>query len=252
MTRPLPPLELIDASISYNGRPVLSGLNHVFPARTVTCVVGPSGEGKSTLLRTLCRLNDRIEGFRVQGQVRVKGVEIYSGEDDVHGLRRRVGMVFQNPCVFPISILENAVFGYRHHFPGGKKEWNLAAERVLREVGLWEEVKDRLHKPAPTLSQGQRQRLAMARTLAVDPEILLMDEPTSALDPQSSAGIEDLIGSLKTRHAIVVVTHNLGQARRIADEVIFLNQGTVWESGGNPDFFLSPQKEETLRYLATR
>ncbi|KMP12532.1 hypothetical protein UR09_00230 [Candidatus Nitromaritima sp. SCGC AAA799-A02] len=252
MTGPHIVMEMEDAAIFYNGKPILDRVSCAFRANAVTGLVGPSGSGKTTLLRTLSRLNDRIDGFRVEGRVHVVGQEIYGNGVDVYHLRRQVGMIFQKPVVFPKSIYENTVFGLKHLAPQRKREFPGVAERVLKEVLLWEEVKDRLHKPAPTLSQGQQQRLAIARTLAVDPEILLLDEPTSSLDPRSSAAIEDLIVSLKARHTLVLVTHNLAQARRVCDDLVFLRDGTVWEQGSCREIFANPEKKETRDYLTRR
>ena len=243
-------IEWKNASISFNGKPILSELTGVVGTHRVTGILGPSGSGKTTLLRTLSRLNDRTDGFRVQGEVRVRGMDIYGEKDlDVYRLRRTVGMVFQTPCVFPVSVRENVLFGMRRLFPKRKKEFQSLVEETLRRVFLWEEVKDRLHKPALTLSQGQQQRLAIARTLAIDPEVLLMDEPTASLDPHSNAAIENLIASLKKRHTVLLVTHNIPQAKRVCDEVIFLHRGRLHECGKNPDFFEHPQNSETRNYL---
>ena len=252
MNRISPPLmiECRNASVFYNGKPVLEDISLAIPEKTVVGIIGPSGTGKSTFLRTLCRMNDRIPGFRVQGQVRVNGNEIYAKGVDVYQLRRRVGMVFQTPCVFPVSIFENAVFGVKRLSPQLKKELPALAEQTLMEAGLWEEVKDRLGKPAAILSLGQQQRLAIARTLAIKPEILLMDEPTSSLDPKSAHAIEALIQSLKTRHTIAVVTHNLSQARRVSDQVVFIHRGRICESGTTEAVFSHPVKPETQAYLA--
>ena len=249
-TRPF--MEIQEVSISFNGKPVLENITAGFQRNVVTGVIGPSGSGKSTLLRTLSRMNDRVQGFSVRGKVMVDGEEIYGNGIDVHRLRQKMGMVFQNPCVFPKSIFENVVFGVKHLFPGRKKEFPELVERTLREVILWEEVKDRLHKPAPTLSQGQKQRLAMARTLALDPEVLLMDEPTSALDPRSMQAIEELIGSMKGKRTVVLVTHNMDQARRISQDLIFLCEGRICESGTCSELFANPIHEETRDYLHSR
>ncbi|MDA0691424.1 MAG: phosphate ABC transporter ATP-binding protein [Nitrospinae bacterium] len=249
MNKLSPAIEIQKASISYNGKPVLADLDMVVPEKTAVGVIGPSGSGKSTLLRTLCRMNDRIFGFHVQGRIRVGGGDIYEKGVDVYQLRRNVGMVFQAPCVFPKSIFENAVFALKRLSPHLKKEFPQIAEQTLRDVFLWEEVKDRLHKPASTLSLGQQQRLVIARSLTIQPEILLMDEPTSSLDPKSSAAIEALIVSLKSRHTIVLVTHNLSQAQRITDDLIFLHQGRIRESGSTAEMFENPSCPETRDYL---
>lgn len=243
------PMQLRDASVFYNGNPVLDTLNHAFQANAVTGIIGPSGSGKSTLLRTLSRMNDRIRGFRVEGEIKVAGEDVYANGVDVHRLRRKMGLIFQKPCVFPKSIYENVIFGLKYLAAGEKQKFPEIAERVLREVRLWEEVKDRLHKPAPTLSQGQQQRLAIARTLAVEPGILLMDEPTSALDPRSAQAIEELILSLKDRHAILLVTHNLRQAETVADDLIFLNRGKIIEAGKARELIENPQREDTREFM---
>jgi len=219
MTSPKPAIVLHQVSLMYSGQPVIRNLNASFPRRAITALLGPSGSGKSTLLRALCRMNDRISGFQLQGEIRVLDQNIYKKNVDVYQLRRQVGLVFQKPCVFPRSILENVIFGLKHHAPHRKKEFKDLAEQALVRSFLWDEVKDRLQAPAPTLSQGQQQRLAIARTLAIDPEILLLDEPTASLDPKSTEAIEHLIQSLKTRHTLVWVTHNHEQARRVADGV---------------------------------
>lgn len=245
-------IEMQGASISYNGKPVLENLDLLISEKKVTGIIGPSGSGKSTLLRTLCRMNDRVVGFHVQGRIQVGGHDIYEKGLDVYQLRRKVGMVFQSPCVFPKSIFENVIFALKRLRPHLKKDFASIAEQTFREVFLWEEVKDRLHKPASILSLGQQQRLAIARSLVIQPEILLMDEPTSSLDPKSSAAIEELIASLKARHTIALVTHNLSQAKRVADELIFLHQGKIWESGSTAQMFENSSRPETRDYLASR
>lgn len=244
-----PVIELRDVHISFHGKPVLEDVNFAFRPRAVTAVIGSSGSGKTTLLRSVSRMNDDVDGFRIRGTALALGHEIYGNGLDVCRLRRNVGMVFQKPCVFPKSIFENVIFGLKHHRPGQKKEFPVLAERALREAFLWDEVKDRLHKPAAALSQGQQQRLSIARSLAVEPEILLMDEPTSALDPKSSQAIEELIRSLTARHSIVLVTHNLGQARRVSGETVFVCDGRFREFGPTEEFFANPREEETVAYL---
>ncbi len=174
-------------------------------------------------------MNDRIPGFYLEGEVSVAGQNICAQDTDVYALRRQVGLIFQKPCVFPKSIYENVIFGLRHHHPEKKKEFSTLSELALRKAFLWEEVKNRLHEPAPTLSQGQQQRLAIARTLAVDPKVLLMDEPTSSLDPRSTRALEQLIVSLKTEHTVILVTHNLEQAERICDTLYCVEDGRVYE-----------------------
>lgn len=222
-----PVLSLDAVTLRYGAQPILSEASCAFPRNSICVILGPSGSGKSTLLRTFCRMNDRIPGFRVDGRVRVMGRDIYNEAVDVYALRRRVGLIFQKPCVFPDTIYRNVVFGLRHHHPDRKAEFADRAEQALKKAFLWDEVKDRLDHPAPTLSQGQQQRLAIARTLAVDPEVLLMDEPTSALDPKSSGAIEDLILSLKARHTVLLVTHQDPQARRVADCLLHVESGAL-------------------------
>jgi phosphate transport system ATP-binding protein len=248
----LPVIEMQTASISYNGKPVLKDLDLSISEKSVTGIIGPSGSGKSTLLRTFCRMNDRILGFHVEGRIQIGGNDIYAKGIDAYHLRRKVGMVFQSPCMFPKSIYENVVFALKRLSPNLKNDFADLAEQTLREVFLWEEVKDRLHKPASILSLGQQQRLVIARSLVTQPEILLMDEPTSSLDPKSSAAIEELIAELKTRHTIALVTHNLSQAKRVADDLIFLRQGRIWESGPAARMFESPSRPETRDYLIRR
>ncbi|VAX33116.1 Phosphate transport ATP-binding protein PstB (TC 3.A.1.7.1) [hydrothermal vent metagenome] len=249
---PMTVIEMQGASISYNGKPVLRDLDLSISGKSVTGIIGPSGTGKSTLLRTFCRLNDRFLGFHVEGRIQVDGIDIYAKDIDVYHLRQKVGMVFQSPCVFPKSIYENVIFALKHLSPHLKNDFADIAERTLKEVFLWEEVKDRLHKPASILSLGQQQRLAIARSLIIQPEILLMDEPTSSLDPSSSSALEELIAQLKTRHTIVLVTHNLAQAKRVADEVVFLYQGRIWEAGRAAQMFENPCRPETRAYLSRR
>jgi phosphate transport system ATP-binding protein len=216
-----PAIQIKNLTVAYGSVKVIDDFSCEVKENSVTAIIGPSGCGKSTLLRSLCRMNDRIEDFHLAGQVLVKGENIYHPDVDVYELRRRVGMIFQKPCVFPKSIFENVLFGIKHRID--KKDHETLVERVLTEANLWEEVKDRLKSLATTLSMGQQQRLAMARTLAVGPEILLMDEPTSSLDPESAAAIESLIESLKTHHTILLVTHQHEQAEKVSDNLIFCN-----------------------------
>ncbi len=218
---------LNNVRLRYSGNTVIETASCTIRKNAITAVLGPSGSGKSTLLRTLCRMNDRIPGFRVEGTVRVLGRDIHGPGINVYELRKRVGLVFQKPCVFPQSIYENVIFGLKFHASRNGVEVAERAERALRDSFLWDEVKDRLHQAAHTLSQGQQQRLALARTLAVDPEILLMDEPTSALDSKSSMAIEELILSLKDRQTIVLVTHHVEQAERVAEDIICVDAKTV-------------------------
>lgn len=218
-----PVIQIKNLSVAYGSKKVIDDFSCDVKENSVTTIVGPSGCGKSTLLRCLCRMNDRFEDFHLTGQIWISGENIYHPDVDVYELRRRVGMVFQKPCVFPKSIYENALFGAKYLNRIEKKDYQAMAERVLMEVNLWDEVKDRLDNLATTLSMGQQQRLAMARTLAVEPDILLMDEPTSSLDPESTEAIESLIQSLKSNHTLLLVTHLPEQAEKVSDKMIFCN-----------------------------
>ena len=216
-----PAIQIKNLTVTYGSMKVINDFSCEVKENSVTAIIGPSGCGKSTLLRSLCRMNDRIAEFHLAGQVLMKGKNIYHSDVDVYELRRRVGMIFQKPCVFPKSIFENVLFGVKHRID--KKDYEPLVERVLTEVNLWKEVKDRLKNLAKTLSVGQQQRLAIARTLAVGPEVLLLDEPPSSLDPESAAAIESLIESLKTHHTILLVTHLHEQAEKVSDNLIFCN-----------------------------
>ena len=216
-----PAIQIKNLTVTYGSMKVIDDFSCEVKENSVTAIIGPSGCGKSTLLRSLCRMNDRIAEFLLAGQVLMKGENIYHPDVDVYELRRRVGMIFQKPCVFPKSIFENVLFGVKHRID--KKYYESLVERVLTEVNLWKEVKDRLKNLATTLSVGQQQRLAIARTLAVGPEVLLLDEPTSSLDPESAAAIESLIESLKTHHTILLVTHLHEQAEKVSDNLIYCN-----------------------------
>jgi phosphate transport system ATP-binding protein len=230
MSHNSPAIELKNFSAYFSGKQTLDDINYEFDCNKITAIIGPSGSGKSTLLKTLCRLNDRVDGFSVQGEALVNGKNIYSAGIDLYKLRKQVGLIFQKPCMFPKSIFENVLFGVeRSRLSHGNSED--ICKKALQEACLWDEVKDRLKQKAPTLSQGQQQRLAIARTLAVEPEILLMDEPTSSLDPKTSRGIEDLILSLKKKHTIILVTHNMDQAKRVADDMICICDGKLYDTG---------------------
>ncbi|MBT5469270.1 MAG: phosphate ABC transporter ATP-binding protein [Nitrospina sp.] len=218
-----PAIQIKNLNVTYGSIKVIDDFSCEVKENSVTAIIGPSGCGKSTLLRCLCRMNDHIENFHLTGKVLVKGEDIYHPDVDVYKLRKRVGLIYQKPCVFPKSIFQNVLFGVKHMKEIDKKDYSAIAERVLKEVNLWEEVKDRLNNLATTLSMGQQQRLAMARTLAVEPEILLMDEPTSSLDPESTAIIESLIQKLKTHRTLLLVTHQPKQAEKVSDNLIFCN-----------------------------
>ncbi len=221
----------------------------------VTGLIGPSGCGKSTLLRCFNRINERIPGVRTEGLVEILGEDIYHPDVDLVELRQRVGMVFQRPNPLPISIRENILFGLRVHHPRGQlraDELDNTVEEALKEVGLWDDVKDRLKRRATALSLEQQQKLCIARLLPLKPEVLLMDEPCSALDPAATKRIEELIRELRGRYTIVIVTHNMAQARRISDECIFMLLGKLIEHRRTEDLFLSPKDQRTADYVEGR
>ena len=220
--------------------------------REITALIGPSGCGKSTFLKTLDRMNDLIPGVKVEGQVLYKGQDIYAPGVDVSQLRREVGMVFQKPNPFPMSIYDNVAYGPRTHGIRNKAKLDEIVENSLRSAAIWDEVKDRLKKSALGLSGGQQQRLCIARALAVEPEVLLMDEPTSALDPISTSKIEDLAAELKNQYTVVMVTHNMQQAARISDNTAFFLLGELVEVGPTAQIFSAPQDKRTEDYISGR
>lgn len=219
---------------------------------TVTAFIGPSGCGKSTFLRVFNRMNDYIDGFRLEGSIYVSGTEIYSNKIKLEELRRKVGMVFQKPNPFPKTIFENVAYGLRIQGVKDKHFIQERVERSLKQVVLWDEVKDNLHKNALALSGGQQQRLCIARTLAVEPEVILMDEPTSALDPISTGKIEELIFELKNDYTIIIVTHNMQQAARISDHTAFFYLGEMVEEGPTKEIFRNPKNKRTENYITGR
>jgi phosphate transport system ATP-binding protein len=222
-------------------------------ARSVTAIIGPSGCGKSTLIRCLNRLHEEVRGARLTGRVLFNGDDVYAPGTDPVDVRRRIGMVFQRPTPFPtMSVMENAVAGLRLGPKLKKSEMHSRGEEALRRAGLWDEVKDRLQHPGGRLSGGQQQRLCIARALAVQPEVLLMDEPASALDPASTLRIEELIAKLKTEYTVVIVTHNMQQAVRVADDTIFLLNGEVVEEGPTEKIFNRASDQRTADYVAGR
>ena len=239
-------------NLYYGSFQALKGVNLDIPERRATAFIGPSGCGKSTLLKTLNRMTDLVEDCRVEGKVLFDGKNIFSRLTDVNTLRRRVGMVFQKPNPFPMSIYENIAFGPRTHGVRKKEELDELVERSLTEAALWGEVKDRLRKSALGLSGGQQQRLCIARALAVQPEVLLMDEPTSALDPISTARIEELVLGLKREYTVVMVTHHMQQAKRVSDRTVFFLLGEVVEAGETERLFSSPQDARTGDYINGR
>ncbi|MEW8978500.1 MAG: phosphate ABC transporter ATP-binding protein PstB [Symbiobacterium sp.] len=222
------------------------------PANRVTALIGPSGCGKSSFLRCLNRMNDLVPGARITGKITLDGQDIYAPHVDVVALRRRVGMVFQRPNPFPMSIYDNVAYGPRIHGERRKAVLDEIVEQSLRGAALWDEVKDRLHRSALGLSGGQQQRLCIARSLAVKPEVLLMDEPASALDPISTAKIEELIRQLRTSYSIVIVTHNMQQAARISDYTAFFLSGELIEHGPTGTIFTNPKDQRTEDYITGR
>ena len=229
----------------------LKDVNLEFPENQVTALIGPSGCGKSTLLKTLNRMNDLVEGCRVEGKVILDGDDAYK-DLDVTLLRRRVGMVFQQPNPFPMSVYDNIAFGPRTHGIKKKEELDAIVEQSLRDAAIWDELKDRLKRNALGLSGGQQQRLCIARALAVRPEVLLMDEATSALDPISTAKIEDLVAELKSKYTVIMVTHNMTQALRVSDKTAFFLLGDMVEAGPTDDIFNRPADPRTTDYVAGR
>ncbi len=235
----------------YGSFQALKNINLAIPEGRITAFIGPSGCGKSTLLKSLNRMNDLVEGCRITGKICLDGEDIY-GKMDPSLLRRRVGMVFQKPNPFPMSVYDNIAYGPRTHGVRARAQLDEIVERSLRDAAIWEEVKDRLKKSALGLSGGQQQRLCIARALAVEPEVLLMDEPTSALDPISTSKIEDLAMELKKRYTIVIVTHNMQQAVRISDRTAFFLLGEVVEFGKTDELFSMPRDKRTEDYITGR
>ncbi|MFC3283918.1 phosphate ABC transporter ATP-binding protein PstB [Litchfieldella rifensis] len=244
--------ELEGLSLAYGDTPALSNLTLRIPRQRVTAFIGPSGCGKSTLLRALNRLHDLNEDVQRQGHIRLEGQEIHAPEVVVAELRRRVGMVFQTPNPFPMSIYENVAFGLRLQVAMKKRQRDEVVEWALQSAALWDEVKDRLYDSAWSLSGGQQQRLVIARTLAVQPEVLLLDEPASALDPISTLKIEELIRSLKSRLTLVLVTHNMQQAARVSDYTAFLHGGELIEYAATDTLFTNPRLARTENYITGR
>ncbi len=236
-------------SVGFAGQSVLRDVSVALPRGTVTAIIGPTGSGKSTFLRTLNRMNDRVRGFERQGDVHLDGESIWSPGQDLLAVRRRVGMLFQRPNPFPMSIRDNVVAGVRAHGIARGKQLDVVAEMRLREVGLWDAVKDRLHGSPYRLSGGQQQLLCLARALAVGPEVLLLDEPTSALDPLSTEAVESLFRTLTPALTLLVVTHNLGQARRLSDATMLFYDGQLAEHGSTAQVFEQPRDARTARYV---
>lgn len=229
----------------------LKSINLEIPANGITAFIGPSGCGKSTLLKSLNRMNDLVKDCRITGKVILDGKDIYQ-DVDINSLRKKVGMVFQKPNPFPMSIYDNIAFGSRTHGIHAKAQLDEIVERSLKQAAIWDEVKDRLNKSAMGLSGGQQQRLCIARALAIEPEVLLMDEPTSALDPISTSKIEDLAVTLKDKYSIVMVTHNMQQAVRVSDQTAFFLMGELIECNQTSQLFSLPQDERTENYITGR
>ncbi len=245
-------LSVKDLCLWYGSHQALKDINIEIPEKSITALIGPSGCGKSTFLKTLDRMNDLIPGVKITGSICYKGEDIFAPSVDVSELRRQVGMVFQKPNPFPMSIYDNIAYGPRTHGMKNKAKLDEIVEKSLRGAAIWDEVKDRLKKNALGLSGGQQQRLCIARALAVEPEVLLMDEPTSALDPISTSKIEELAMELKEQYTIVIVTHNMQQAVRISDRTAFFLLGELVECDETEKLFSQPQDKRTEDYITGR
>ena len=243
--------EIKNLDLYYGDFKALKNINISIKEKEITAFIGPSGCGKSTLLKTLNRMNDLVDGCRIDGTVMLDGEDIY-GKIDVNNLRKRVGMVFQKPNPFPMSIYDNIAYGPRTHGIRSKAKLDEIVEKSLKDVAIWDEVKDRLKKSAMGLSGGQQQRLCIARALAVEPEVILMDEPTSALDPISTSKIEDLAIELKKQYTIIIVTHNMQQAARISDKTAFFLLGEMVEFNKTEKLFSVPEDKRTEDYITGR
>lgn len=244
--------EVRNMDLYYGSFHALKNINIDIPEKEITAFIGPSGCGKSTFLKSLNRMNDLVEGCRISGDIKLDGVDIYKDKMDVNVLRKRVGMVFQKPNPFPMSIYDNIAYGPRTHGIRNKAQLDEIVERSLRGAAIWDEVKDRLNKSALGLSGGQQQRLCIARALAVEPKVLLMDEPTSALDPISTSKIEELAAELKKDYTIIMVTHNMQQAARISDRTAFFLLGKMIEYGETEQIFSMPKDKRTEDYITGR
>ncbi len=243
--------EVSNMDLYYSNFHALKNINLNMEANRITALIGPSGCGKSTFIKSLNRMNDLVEGCRVTGDIRLDGEDIY-GAMDVSQLRRRVGMVFQKPNPFPMSVYDNIAYGPRTHGVRNRAELDEIVEKSLRDAAIWDELKDRLKKSALGLSGGQQQRLCIARALAVKPEVILMDEPTSALDPISTSKIEDLVLEIKKDYTIIMVTHNMQQATRVSDQTVFFLLGEIIESGDTEQIFSMPRDKRTEDYITGR
>ncbi|EOR27371.1 MULTISPECIES: phosphate ABC transporter ATP-binding protein PstB [Clostridium] len=247
----MPKIKVRNLNLYYGDNQALKNISIDLEANKVTAFIGPSGCGKSTFLRTLNRMNDLIDNVKIDGEISVDGEDIYKSKD-VIALRTKIGMVFQKPNPFPMSIYDNIAYGPRLHGIKDKKTLDMIVEKSLKGSALWDEVKDRLKKSALGLSGGQQQRLCIARTIAVSPEIILMDEPTSALDPISTNKMEELMEELKKKYTVIIVTHNMQQAGRIADKTAFFLNGEIVEYGDTEDIFYKPKDKRTEDYITGR
>lgn len=245
-------IDMVDVNIYYGSFQAIKDVTLSLPEKEITAFIGPSGCGKSTLLKSINRMNDLVPGARIEGTLRLDGQSIYDPAVDVCHLRKRVGMVFQSPNPFPMSVYDNIAYGPRLYGIKSRRELDEIVETSLRQAAIFDEVKDRLKKSALGLSGGQQQRLCIARALAVAPEVLLMDEPTSALDPISTTKIEELVGELKKTYTIVMVTHNMQQALRVSDNTVFFLLGEVVEAAKTADLFTTPKDERTEAYITGR
>jgi len=242
-----------DINVFYGDKQALFDVSLDIPDRAVTAFIGPSGCGKTTFLRCINRMNDTIDGCRVSGSLQIEGKDAYAKNVDPVVLRTRVGMVFQKPNPFPKSIYENVAYGPRiHGMAKNKADMDVVVEKSLRRAGLWEEVKDRLLQPGTGLSGGQQQRLVIARTVAVNPDIILMDEPCSALDPIATAKIEELIDELRGNYTIIIVTHSMAQAARVSQKTAFFHMGKLVETGPTEEIFTNPRDSRTQDYITGR
>lgn len=245
-------INIENLDLYYGDFHALHSISMAIEPNEITAFIGPSGCGKSTLLKSLNRMNDMVEGCKITGSITLDGQDIFGQDLDVNVLRKRVGMVFQKPNPFPMSVYDNVAYGPRIHGIKNKKQLDEIVERALKNAAIWDELKDRLKKSALGLSGGQQQRLCIARALACDPEVLLMDEPTSALDPISTSKIEDLVIELKKKYTVVIVTHNMQQAVRISDKTAFFLLGDLVEYGKTDEIFSNPKNKKTENYITGR
>ncbi|MEP4888603.1 MAG: phosphate ABC transporter ATP-binding protein PstB [Aliiglaciecola sp.] len=245
-------IEVRKLNLHFGEKQVLEDINMLIPKNQVTALIGQSGCGKSSLISCFNRMNDLLHGCEVSGQVLISGNDIYHRKQNVATLRTRVGMVFQKPNPFPMSVFENVAYGLKLQGVQQRRKLDDAVEQALRETGLWKEVRDRLFESALTLSGGQQQRMVIARALALKPEILLLDEPTSALDPLATLHIEELLNQLKMQHTVIIVTHNMQQAARVSDYTAFIHEGKIIEYSDSDSLFTMPKRKQTESYITGR